>query len=169
MRILTVNVGSSSLKVALWEADGEQPISEWKATSVGTPQATLVENGREFARKPYGDHAAAIKALLRRLPKECGIIAVGHRVVHGGAKHHHAALLNDAVLAELEALVPLSPLHQPPALRVIRACRAFFPELAQVAVFDTAFHACLPPRAATYAVPAAWREAGISCAQRHKT
>ena len=161
MRILTVNVGSSSLKLALWEADREQPITEWKATSVGTPQATLAENGREFAREPCGDHAAAFEALLRRVPKDCGITAVGHRVVHGGAQYHDAVLLDDAVLAKLEALVPLSPLHQPPALGVIQACRAIFPELSQAAVFDTAFHAGLPPRAATYAVPATWRDAGV--------
>jgi acetate kinase len=158
MRILTVNVGSSSLKLALW-ADGPQPAGEWEARDIGTDRATLAERGKETGREACADHPAALAALLRRLPDTGQLRAVGHRVVHGGANYRHATLLDEAVLRALEALVPLSPLHQPPALAVIRACRERFPDLPHAAVFDTAFHAGLPPPAAVYAVPATWREA----------
>lgn len=161
MRILTVNVGSSSLKLALWEADGAQAINEWEVRGVGTATATIVESGEDVAHAPCADHPAALEALLRRVPDPGRIAAVGHRVVHGGAHYREAVRLDEAAVQALQALVPLSPLHQPPALVVIGACRARFPDLCQAAVFDTAFHATLPPHAATYAVPPAWREAGV--------
>src|SRR5205807_5998028 len=83
--------------------------------------------------------------------------AVGHRVVHGGADLREATIVDDDVLARIEALTPLAPLHQPRALAAIRAVRATLPETPAVACFDTAFHATLPPAAATYALPEEWR------------
>lgn len=161
MRILTINVGSSSLKMALWDAGRARAIAEWEARGVGSPQATLAENGREVAREACADHPTALGALLQRVPGTEPLGALGHRVVHGGAHYREAVLLNAQVLRRLESLVPLSPLHQPPALAVIRACLARFPTLPQAAVFDTAFHAGLPAPAATYALPPAWRKAGV--------
>jgi acetate kinase len=84
--------------------------------------------------------------------------AVGHRVVHGGARFREPALVNDSVLDAIEELRPLAPLHNEPALRAIREAQAALPDLPQVAVFDTAFHASMPTEAATYAVPRPWRE-----------
>jgi acetate kinase len=82
---------------------------------------------------------------------------VGHRVVHGGPDLTEATLLDDDVVAQLEALTPLAPLHQPRALAGIRAVQAALPGVPAVACFDTAFHATLPPAAATYALPEEWR------------
>jgi acetate kinase len=83
--------------------------------------------------------------------------AVGHRVVHGGPDLQSATVLDDAVVAKIEALTPLAPLHQPRALAGIRAVGAALPDVPAVACFDTAFHATLPPAAATYALPEDWR------------
>jgi acetate kinase len=86
------------------------------------------------------------------------LIAVGHRVVHGGAAFVAPTLLDDEVVARLEALTELAPLHNAPALAAIRSTMAALPSVPQVAVFDTAFHADLPAEATTYAVPRRWRE-----------
>jgi acetate kinase len=84
--------------------------------------------------------------------------AVGHRVVHGGARFVEPTLIDDPVIAAIEELRPLAPLHNEPALRAILAARAALPEVPQVAVFDTAFHSTIPEEAATYAIPWRWRE-----------
>jgi acetate kinase len=84
--------------------------------------------------------------------------AVGHRVVHGGARFREPTLIDGDVLAAIEDLRPLAPLHNEPALRAIREAQAALPDLPHVAVFDTAFHTSIPAEAATYAVPRRWRE-----------
>jgi acetate kinase len=85
-----------------------------------------------------------------------GVAAVGHRVVHGGARFVEPVLVDDAVEAAIEELRAIAPLHNEPALRGLREARAAFPDLPQVAAFDTAFHASIPERARTYAIPPAW-------------
>jgi len=160
MRVLAVNVGSSSLKLAVWEGPS-RPLIELEAREIGRGQGVVTENGAVVARETFADHGAALAALMQRLPERENIARIGHRVVHGGAKYRNATWLNEKALEDLQGLVPLSPLHQPPALAVVRACREYFPAIPQAAVFDTAFHAALPPRAYTYAVPAAWRAAGV--------
>jgi len=87
-----------------------------------------------------------------------GIDAVAHRVVHGGSRFRAPALVDDDVLAAIADLRTLAPLHNAPALRELEAARRRYPQLPHVAVFDTAFHATIPPAAATYAVPRRWRE-----------
>ena len=84
--------------------------------------------------------------------------AVGHRVVHGGDRFVQPTLIEDEVVAEIDALSPLAPLHNVPALEAIRAAREALPDVPHVAVFDTAFHASIPDEASTYAVPRRWRE-----------
>jgi acetate kinase len=84
--------------------------------------------------------------------------AVGHRVVHGGSRFVQPALIDDEVVAEIDALSPLAPLHNVPALAAIREARVALPDIPHVAVFDTAFHASIPEEASTYAVPRRWRE-----------
>lgn len=160
MWVLAVNVGSSSLKLAVWEGLSRRLI-ELEARDIGRARGILAENGAVVARKAVTDHGTALAELLRRLPERERISRIGHRVVHGGARYHNVTWLNDTVLRDLHDLVPLSPLHQPQALAVVRACRKHFPHIPQAAVFDTAFHASLPPHAHTYAIPAAWREAGV--------
>jgi acetate kinase len=84
--------------------------------------------------------------------------AVGHRVVHGGARFVEPTLIDDAVIAAIVELTPLAPLHNEPALQAIRAAKAALPDVPHVAVFDTAFHSTIPEVAATYAIPRRWRE-----------
>ena len=86
------------------------------------------------------------------------VAAVAHRVVHGGERFRSPALVDDAVLEQIAGLRSLAPLHNTPALRELAEARRRFPGLPHVAVFDTAFHATIPPAAATYAVPPRWRE-----------
>jgi len=161
MRVLSVNVGSSSLKMSLWEADCERPDVEFEARNIGGEGGTLVENGKEVARATFDDHLAALTALFERFSGISKISRIGHRVVHGGPFYRSVVWLDELVLRDLEVLVPLSPLHQPPALAVMHECRRRFPNIPQAAVFDTAFHATLPAKANTYAVPATWRDAGV--------
>jgi acetate kinase len=160
-RILAVNVGSSSLKIDVWESDLPQALIRLEVRGIGREQGAVLENDNTVAQQSVAGHEDALNMLLQRLPVSYKIACIGHRVVHGGSRHHVSAWLDDAVLLELEALVPLSPLHQPPALAVIRACRNHFPAVPQAAIFDTAFHHGLPPQAYTYAIPTAWREAGV--------
>jgi acetate kinase len=86
------------------------------------------------------------------------VAAVGHRVVHGGSRFRAPVLLDDDVIATIRELTPLAPLHNAPALEAVAATRRRFLDVPHVAVFDTAFHATLPAEAATYAVPARWRD-----------
>ena len=102
------------------------------------------------------DHAAALDAVLASEPPLDGLVAVAHRVVHGGERFSAPVLINDAVLAAIRDLSVLAPLHNPVNADGIEVARRAFPDLPHVAVFDTAFHATLPPRAFTYAVPRAW-------------
>ncbi len=133
MRVLTVNAGSSSLKLRV--LDGTEVI----ASDDAGPDA--------------------IDDTLRDLLQRSGPVAgVGHRVVHGGSRHIAPELVDDALVADLEALTPLAPLHQPAALAGITAARTVLPGVPSVACFDTAFHHDLPVASATYAVPVAWRE-----------
>lgn len=161
MQVLAVNVGSSSLKIDLWEEDLSVARIKLEARGIAHEQGALFVNDHEQARKTFADQGSALAELLKYLPDPDKISGIGHRVVHGGSRYRSTVWLGDGVLSDLEALVPLSPLHQPPALAVIRACRERFRGLPQAAVFDTAFHGALPPRAYTYAVPGAWREAGV--------
>jgi acetate kinase len=131
VRVLVVNAGSSSLKLRLVGADDEL---------LG---ATDLEPGEDLE--------AAIAELGQA-------DASGHRVVHGGARFVDPVVIDDDVVAALEELTALAPLHQPPALAAIATLRRAAPELPAVACFDTAFHAGLPEAAATYALPRAWRE-----------
>jgi acetate kinase len=136
--VLVLNAGSSSLKYRLVVPDG------------GDAEGGIVERIGE----PGGDaedHAHAVAVVVDRF-RERRLAAVGHRVVHGGDRYRRPVPVDDDVLAGIEALAELAPLHNPPAAAGIRAARAALPEVPQVAVFDTAFHATLPPAASTYAL-----------------
>jgi acetate kinase len=134
--VLTVNAGSSSLKLRLLDGDdalaGEEELDATRG------------------RADPGQLAAA----LERLGPAS---AVGHRIVHGGTRFTEAVRLDAAIVAGLRALTPLAPLHQPAALDALDAVSRALPDLPAVACFDTAFHAGLPPAAATYALPEQWR------------
>ncbi len=136
--VLIVNMGSSSLKWAVLDATSEQILQEgdahWQSTTGGR-------------------HADELSAALNEVGR---VDAVGHRVVHGGATFREAVLIDDAVRQEIDHLSSLAPLHNPAALAGIDAVTAHFPEIPQVAAFDTAFHATLPEAAATYPLPWDW-------------
>ncbi|TDQ52904.1 acetate/propionate family kinase [Actinorugispora endophytica] len=136
MRVLVVNTGSTSVKLRLLGPDDEL-----------LEQRDIEATGEEA---PTGETARALAGFG---PFD----AVGHRVVHGGPHHDAPVRVDDRVLERLRALTELAPLHQPRALAGIDMLRDLLPDVPQVACFDTAFHSALPPAAATYALPAAWR------------
>ncbi len=133
---LVVNAGSSSLKLAVIGADG----------------------GRRAQARAEGDAVAALPGLLARLGDLPGRAA--HRIVHGGGREA-ATRLDAAAIAELEAVAWMAPLHVPPALAIVRALARAAPGIEQIAVFDTAFHATLPPEERDYALPEAERARGL--------
>jgi acetate kinase len=145
--VLVLNAGSSSLKACLldqsgsrlWQGQRDCPMAEG-----ASPEAVL-EEWLPAALAPWSD----------------AIVLAGHRVVHGGERFTVPVRLEPTVLSALEDLVPLAPLHNGPALRVMRWLAAQWPELEQWACFDTAFHATLPAEAASYAIPADWRRQGL--------
>ncbi len=160
--ILVINAGSSSLKFAIVDPlTGDQPLTG-VAERLGTAQATIAikRNGTKIEETLTEiDHAGALRRLDRELVHSglaTRITGIGHRVVHGGPDFTGSRRIDAAVLAGIEALVPLAPLHNPPALVGLRACAAVYPELPQVAVFDTAFHQTMPEKAWRYPVPEDW-------------
>jgi acetate kinase len=147
---LVLNVGSSSVRYRLGGPVDEEQTIEGHVQGIGGPGPA--------------DHQAALGEVLQDLVRSCpGLelqppMAVGHRLVHGGPRFREPVLVDDAVIADITALEPLAPLHNRAGLAGIAAARRSFPAVPQIAVFDTAFHAHLPTRAFTYAVPAEWRE-----------
>lgn len=168
MDVLVLNCGSSSIKAAVVCAETGKASFEGIAERLGSSEARLSYSAKgedDEVALGAGDHAAAMAAILDALAKTGlaeGLAGVGHRVVHGAERFSGSRRIDDEVIAAVEASSDLAPLHNPPNLAGIRAARATFPELPQVAVFDTAFHQTMPPRAYRYAVPEAlYREHGV--------
>lgn len=161
MDVLVLNCGSSSIKAAVVCAETGEAGFEGIAERLGSREArlTYTANADEGSvALGVGDHAAAMTAVLDVLASTRladGLAGVGHRVVHGGERFSASCLIDDEVIRTVEAMSSLAPLHNPPNLAGIRAARATFPELPQVAVFDTAFHQSMPARAYRYALPEA--------------
>lgn len=151
MRVLVVNAGSSSLKYAVFATPERAALARGLVERLGTPGATL-RRASEQVRIEAADHAAAVAAVAAAEGLS-GVEAVGHRVVHGGERFTEPTLVDDRVLEALEANARLAPLHNPPNLSGLRATRELFPGRPNVAVFDTSFHATMPPRAFLYAIP----------------
>ncbi len=169
MSLLILNAGSSTLKYQLFGEGDDAPWCRGLAEPVGSGDCTLrhwTQGGETRIPCPAGDHATLVAALSRLLAHQPGgpapLAAIGHRVVHGGERYRCATRVDARVEADIEALAPLAPLHNPASLAVIRRCRELFPEVPQVAVFDTAFHLSLPERAWRYAVPQSlYRDHGV--------
>jgi acetate kinase len=163
-RVLVLNSGSSSLKYQLLDMRDSSRLASGLVERIGerssrlkhTPLAAGGES-RE-ADGPIADHDAALKAVAQELAKDGlgldspELAAIGHRVVHGGKHFTRPTVIDDAVLAEIERLIPVAPLHNPANLTGIRTATALRPDLPQVAVFDTAFHTTMPEAAARYAI-----------------
>ncbi len=137
--VFVLNTGSSSVKYRVVDAETGEVAATGLLDRIGEPGSGV------------SDHRDAIATILQRLDG-IPVDAVGHRIVHGGERYVDATVIDDEVERGIEALAPLAPLHNPPGLLGIRAARASLPELPQVAVFDTAFHATLPPAARSYAI-----------------
>ena len=165
--VLVVNAGSSSLKYSLVDADtGDEP-ADGLVERIGEPSGAVTHrsDGEEHRdEREVPDHEAALRAALDAFDEhgpsldDMEVRAVGHRVVHGGARFSSPALVDDELVDAVTSLVPLAPLHNPANLEGLAVARRLFPDLPQVAVFDTAFHQTLPEHAYTYAVPRSWRE-----------
>ncbi len=150
--ILSVNAGSSTLKYAFY------PVTHGQ---VGTACAAGVLEGLERGEEAFGRALAHLVAQLDSPAGALHLMAVAHRVVHGGERFRAAARVDDAVLAALSELNPLAPLHQPHNLEGIRRLRAHWPDVPQVACFDTAFHAGMPEQECRFALPEALFRQGI--------
>ncbi|WP_214105113.1 acetate kinase [Acrocarpospora catenulata] len=160
MHVLVLNTGSSTIKYQLLDMTERKRLATGLADRIGQPDGRLVHNGEELTAQGFPDHESGLRAMLdafaERGPSLDGVVAVGHRVVHGGSVFSGPVLVDDEVEKDIEALIPLAPLHNTANLEGIRVARRAFPGLPQVAVFDTAFHQTLPPQAYTYAVPPEW-------------
>lgn len=164
MKVLVINAGSSSLKYQLFDMDNEYVIAKGNCQKIGMV-GSFVEH--KYAnqvlniKEKFDNHTQAIKKVLDLLTcKEYGVIsdlkeikAVGHRVLHGGEIYKNSVIVTPAVIKVLEGLKDLGPLHMPPNLAGIEACKKVLPEAQQVAVFDTAFHSRMPKEAFLYAIP----------------
>ncbi|MDM5195670.1 acetate kinase [Bacillus hominis] len=161
-KIIAINAGSSSLKFQLFEMPSETVLTKGLVERIGLEDSifTITVNGekqKEITNIP--DHAVAVNMLLKKLT-ENGIVksldeigGIGHRVVHGGEKFADSVLINDEVLADIEELSDLAPLHNPANLVGIKAFQEVLPNVPAVAVFDTAFHQTMPESAFLYSLP----------------
>jgi len=168
--ILTINGGSSSIKFALFEADGPlRRILEGGIERIGLPEATLRVKGMNQAdnfSQPVTapDHAAAVGVLMDWIEERLGhdaLTAVGHRVVHGGPKYSKPQRITAEMIEELRRLSPFDPQHMPEEIRLIEVFYRRFPELPQVACFDTAFHHDLPRVAQLLPIPRRYEAQGV--------
>jgi acetate kinase len=167
VKVLLLNAGSSSLKGTLMESDGRRidghAAADWAGPSTHY-QCERSPGQRLDETVAWRGHAEAVRRVLADLvpaSQRASLGAVGHRVVHGG-EFTSSVLVSSAMRARTAALAELAPLHNPPSLAVLEAAEAELPDAPHVAIFDTAFHATLPPAARAYALPQAWaRDWGI--------
>ena len=161
MNVLVINCGSSSLKYQLLNMDSEELLVKGLCERIGIDGYLKHSKNNYEANISMPDHEAAIKVLMDTLLDEthgvlksmADIHAVGHRVVHGGEEFKASVIVTDEVEKAIEDCCELAPLHNPPNLIGIRACKKIMPGVPNVAVFDTAFHANMPEGAYLYAIP----------------
>ena len=168
MKILIINAGSSSLKYQLMDPNTGDVAAKGLCERIYIDGRLTHKVGDKKVVKDIAmpSHSEAISAVLDILVDPVdGVIksvdeidAVGHRVLHGGMEFSDSCIIDDAVIAAIEKCIPLGPLHNPANLMGIRACQAVMPTTPQVAVFDTAFHMTMPPKAYRYAIPTEYFE-----------
>ncbi|MBR0266975.1 MAG: acetate kinase [Clostridia bacterium] len=169
MKILVVNAGSSSLKYQLIDMDGEKELAKGLVERIGIEGSRLKHSAgdkKTEITQAIPDHEAAAQLMLKILQDpEFGVIkstdeigAVGHRVLHGGSAFTASVIVNDAAKQAIRDCFPLGPLHNPANLMGIEACEKVMKGTPQVAVFDTAFHQTMPPKAYMYGVPKMYEE-----------
>ena len=165
MKVLVINCGSSSLKYQLIDMSNEESLAQGLVERIGINGSILTQKveGKDkyVVEKPLKDHQDAIELVLNSLIDENhGVIksmdeisAVGHRVVHGGEKYATSVIIDEEVIKALDEFTKLAPLHNPPNIIGINACKALMPKTPMVAVFDTAFHQTMPEKAFMYPLP----------------
>lgn len=165
MKVLVINCGSSSLKYQLFNMENEAVLSKGLVERIGLEGSALIHNGKNQQKvkieKNLADHKQAIEMVLQTLTSpELGVIqsfedidAVGHRVVHGGEAFSKSVRIDKMVMSAIRGNIDLAPLHNPPNIMGIEACREILPSVPQVAVFDTAFHQTMPDYAFMYGLP----------------
>ena len=164
MKILVVNCGSSSLKYQLIDMEGEKLVAKGNFERIGEQEAFVTHKvGEEkyVTRKPTMNHEEALNIVLGELTNpEYGVIkdlteinAVGHRIVAGGELFDKSTLVTEEVVEKIESLIPLAPLHNPAAVKGIRACQHAMPGVPMVVTFDTAFHQTMPKENYLFPVP----------------
>ena len=166
--VLTLNAGSSSLKVALYGPEGDVPFITGQVDRIGPQGVLRLQDAQDralpVAAADLGSHPqalAAVIAALRAICPQLHLAAIGHRVVHGGAHYTEPVLLNAEVLRALVAFEPFAPLHQPHNLAGVRLAMEAFEGVPQVACFDTAFHRHHPFVNDTFALPHRYHELGV--------
>ncbi|MEI3174110.1 MAG: acetate kinase [Lachnospiraceae bacterium] len=169
MNVLVVNCGSSSLKFQLINSDTEAVAAKGLCERIGIDGRLVYQPAggeKEITEAPMPTHTEAIQMVLDALvnPKT-GVLksldeveAIGHRVLHGGSKITQSVIINDEVISVIDECCDLGPLHNPANLMGIRACMELMPGKPNVAVFDTAFHQTMPPKAYRYAIPTKYYE-----------
>jgi len=167
MRVLVLNSGSSSIKFRLYDMEQEILLASGKVERIGEPDSIGVyqrykasgDVEEQKVLSPVADHAAGLKqifALLENsgsLDSMKSLYAIGHRVVHGGETFQAPTLIDEDVIHAIHEMIPLAPLHNPANLTGIKAMQRLYPQVPQVAVFDTVFFRTLPPCAYRYALP----------------
>ena len=167
--VLVFNAGSSSVKYQLIDLETRERLATGLVGRIGEQEEGELTHrpahgSPHTVRDRFADHAQALDAILAAFkaagPDLAGIdlLAVGHRVVHGGTRYDRPTLIDDGVLAGIRELTALAPLHNPANATGIEVARKAFPDVPHIAVFDTAFHRTLPPAAFTYAIPREWRD-----------
>ncbi len=163
--VLVINAGSSSLKYSLVDAETGHSPGHGLVERIGEAIGAVRHEGPDGSNRDeceVPDHESALRQALEAFSThgpaldDVELVAVGHRVVHGGDRFSAPVLVDDELVATVHDLVPLAPLHNPANLEGIDVARRIFPDLPHVAVFDTAFHHTLPAHAYTYAVPPEW-------------
>ncbi len=165
MKILVINAGSSSLKYQLIDMESEKVLAKGNCERIGIGGGIFgykTADGREKKLSvEMKDHTEAFRQVTQALvDSQVGVIkdlsevsAIGHRIVQGGARFSKSVLIDDEVIAAVEKLIPLAPLHNSACVEGIRACRKVFGKVPEVAVFDTAFHSTMPQKAYMFAIP----------------
>ena len=162
MNILVLNAGSSSLKFQVIDTATEEVLGKGNFERIGDLEKSFVtvkwDGNKEEFKIPVANHKEALSNIIDKLNELVlvdgkKIDAVGHRVVHGGDKFKEAVLINDEVIENIKACIPLAPLHNPACVSGIEACEEVLPGVPAVAVFDTAFHQTIPQERYIYAIP----------------
>ena len=165
MKVLVINSGSSSVKYQLFNMKNEEVMVKGVVERIGIENSFLKQeeqNGEEIKiQEEVEDHSSAINLIVdTMLDNSAGILesmeeieAVGHRVVHGGEEFAGSVKISDDVIAKMEEVSDLAPLHNPPNLAGIKVCQNLMPDTPQIGVFDTSFHQTMPEYAYIYALP----------------